>query len=94
MEAELFALALGLQKPWYVSGSEFSLDKRRLDIKIDFEAGGLLPCPVCGTPSKAYDSAPRHWRHLNFFQYEAHLEARVPRVNCSKGCGTKRIEVP
>ena len=94
VEAELFAVALGLQSPWHVSGIDFSLEKRRLDIRIDFEAGGLLPCPVCGTPSKAYDSATKSWRHLNFFQYEAYLEARVPRVNCSKGCGTKQIEVP
>jgi len=94
VEAELFAAALGLQSPWYVSGIDFSLESKRLDIGIDFEAGGLFPCPVCGTPSKAYDSAMKSWRHLNFFQYEAHLEARVPRVTCSKGCGTKRIEVP
>ncbi len=54
MEAELFAAALGLQSPWYVSGLHFSASKKRLDINIDFEAGGLFPCPVCGTPSKAY----------------------------------------
>ena len=94
IEAELFAAALGLHSPWYVSGLNFSTSKKRLDINIDFEAGGLFPCPVCGTPSKAYDSATKNWRHLNFFQYEAYLEARVPRVSCSKGCGTKRIEVP
>ena len=94
IEAELFAAALGLHNPWYVSGLDFSASKKRLDITLDFEAGSLLPCPVCGAPSKAYDSATKRWRHLNFFQYEAHLEARVPRVACSKGCGTKRVEVP
>lgn len=93
VEAKLFAAALGLHKPWYVSGLEFSASKRRLDISLDFEVGGLFPCPVCGTLSKAYDSATKSWRHLNFFQYEAYLEARVPRVACSKGCGTKRVEV-
>ncbi|VAW85581.1 Mobile element protein, partial [hydrothermal vent metagenome] len=94
MEAELFAGALGLQNPWYVSGLDFSARKKRLDINIDFEAGALFPCPVCGTPSKAYDSTTSSWRHLNFFQHEAYLKARVPRVACPKGCGTKRIEVP
>lgn len=94
MEAELFAAALGLQSPWYVSELDFSVSKKNLDIHIDFEAGGVFPCPVCGSPSKAYDSTSSSWRHLDFFQHEAHLKARVPRVTCPKGCGTKRIEVP
>ncbi len=94
MEAELFAAALGLQTPWYVCGLDFSANKKKLDINIDFEAGGLFPCPVCGKPSKAYDSTSSSWRHLNFFEHEAHLNARVPRVACSKGCGTKQVTVP
>jgi len=94
VDEELFAAALGLQSPWSVSGLDFSLAKKRLDINIDFEVGGLFACPSCGIPSKAYDSTTKRWRHLNFFQYEAYLEARVPRVSCSKGCGTKRVEVP
>lgn len=94
MEAELFAAALGLQSPWYISGLEFSASKKRLDINIDFESGGLFSCPVCGCSSKAYDSKSSSWRHLDFFQHEAHLTARVPRVACPKGCGTKRVEVP
>ena len=36
----------------------------------------------------------RHsWRHLNFFQYEAYLTARVSRVSCVD-CGIKAVEVP
>nr|CBX27644.1 hypothetical protein N47_H24660 [uncultured Desulfobacterium sp.]CBX27721.1 hypothetical protein N47_H25430 [uncultured Desulfobacterium sp.]CBX28367.1 hypothetical protein N47_G36910 [uncultured Desulfobacterium sp.]CBX29704.1 hypothetical protein N47_F13990 [uncultured Desulfobacterium sp.] len=33
------------------------------------------------------------WRHLNFFQHEAYLTARVPRVDCGD-CGIKTVEVP
>jgi hypothetical protein len=33
------------------------------------------------------------WRHLNFFQHQAYLTARVPRVRCDK-CGIKTINVP
>jgi len=50
VEAELFAAALGLQSPWYVSGLDFSLAKKKLDINIDFEPGSLFSCPACGTP--------------------------------------------
>jgi hypothetical protein len=45
-----------------------------------------LNCP-------AYDTEMMTWRHLNFFQHEAYLHARVPRVNCS-ACGIKRVTVP
>jgi hypothetical protein len=38
----LFAAALGLQAPWYVSDIDFSLEKKRLDIHIDFERGSTL----------------------------------------------------
>ena len=33
------------------------------------------------------------WRHLNFFQHQAYLHARVPRVRCA-GCGVKKGSVP
>jgi transposase len=93
-ETELFAAALGLQSPWHVLNLNFSLENKRLDIYIDFEQGSTFACPCCGKPAKAYDTKPNAWRHMNFFQHEAHLHARVPRVNCSGGCGVKQIEVP
>ena len=33
------------------------------------------------------------WRHLNFFQHQAYLHARVPRVRCT-ACGVKNVAVP
>jgi len=33
------------------------------------------------------------WRHLNFFQHQAFLHARVPRVHCT-GCGIEALSVP
>ena len=33
------------------------------------------------------------WRHLNFFQHQAYLNARVPRVRCGT-CGIKTATVP
>ncbi|MDT8380894.1 MAG: transposase family protein, partial [Brevefilum sp.] len=86
--------ALGLSEPWKVVKDEFSAKERRLDITIDFERGSIFHCPDCGAVSKAYDSVMKTWRHLNFFQHETYLHARVPRVECSKGCGIKTIEVP
>lgn len=91
----LFGLALGITPPWEVEGVEFSKENKRLDIKIGFQRGASFPCPVCGSPAPAYDTTEKTWRHLNFFQYEAYLTARVPRVKCPNAdCGIKQVSVP
>ncbi len=91
----LFGIALGITPPWEVEGVEFSKEAKRLDIKIDFKRGANFDCPVCGSPAPAYDTTEKTWRHLNFFQYEAYLTTRVPRVKCpNAGCGVKQVQVP
>ena len=91
----LFGVALGIAPPWKVEGVEFSQENKRLDIKIGFSRGATFQCPVCGNSVPAYDTKEKTWRHLNFFQYEAHLTARVPRVKCpNTGCGVKQVSVP
>ena len=91
----LFGMALGIVPPWEVTEVSFSKESNRLDITIDFQRGATFLCPVCGTPAPAYDTTEKTWQHLNFFQYEAYLHARVPRVNCpNEGCGVKQIQVP
>jgi len=93
-DTDLFQLALGLTPPWHVASCEFDPDKHRLDIEIDFPRGSLFACPICGREGcRAYDTERHEWRHLNFFQHEAYLAARVPRVSC-RDCGIKTIEVP
>ena len=92
-DKELFQLALGLG-PWIVVAYEFSRDKGRLDIELDFPPGRAFPCPECEAEGcKVHDSERKTWRHLNFFQYEAYLHARVPRVDCKK-CGVRLVRVP
>jgi transposase len=77
-----------------VAGSEFSIAAKRLDIHLDFPKGSRFSCPDCGAADcPAYDTEMMTWRHLNFFQHEAYLHARVPRVSCS-ACGIKRVTVP
>jgi transposase len=91
-DTDLFQLALGLKPPWQVSSSEFNPEQKRLDIKIDFPKGSTFSCPECGQVDlKAYDTVEKSWRHLNFFQHEAYLTARVARVDCPK-CGVLLID--
>ena len=78
----LFGMALGIVPPWEVTEVSFSKESNRLDITIDFQRGATFLCPVCGAPAPTYDTTEKTWQHLSFFQYEAYLHARVPRVNC------------
>lgn len=93
-DTDLLQMALGLIPPWQVSGSNFDPQQRRLDINIDFPRGSTFTCPECGKEKvKAYDTEQKTWRHLNFFQHETYLSARVPRIQCTK-CGIRLVSVP
>jgi len=94
---KLFEMALGLTAPWQVSSAEFrratASERGQLEIRLDFTRGGKLPCPECGARAPAYDTDEQRWRHLNFFEHETHLIARVPRVECATH-GVLRVQVP
>ena len=93
-DTTLMQLALGLVPPWMVKDCTFDAAKRRLDIEIDFAKGGHFPCPSCDMADcPVHDTSMQEWRHLDFFQHEAFLHARVPRVRCDD-CGVKQIAVP
>ena len=51
--------------------------------RVSFEFGF---CPV-------HDTAMQEWRHLDFFQHQAFLHARVARISCPD-CGVKQVAVP
>ncbi len=106
--AEIFTEALGLIDPWYVTKVEFKSqegksDKPELHINIDFKRGatfnliddkGNVVCDSNGIPIeyKAHDTVERTWRHLNFFQYETYLHARVPKIKSGDGsCPTVNV---
>ena len=93
-DTHLLQLALALTSPWSVTRAEFDAPARRLDIHIDFAAGSRFPCPQCGAAGcPAHDTSAMNWRHLNFFQHQAFLHARVPRIRC-QACGVKKVSVP
>ena len=93
-DTDLFQLALGLVPPWMVKACAFDAEKRRLDIEIDFARGGRFPCPHCGKADcPVHDTSMQEWRHLDFFQHQAFLHARTPRITCP-ACGVKQIAVP
>lgn len=92
-DIQLFQMALNLDAPWQVRDCRFDATQSRLDIDLDFPKGSLFACPECGAPAKAYDTEPKQWRHLNFFQHTCYLNARLPRVTCGM-CGVLQVQVP
>jgi transposase len=93
--ASLFTVALGLQTPWEVREVDFDPTSGRIDFTVGFARGARFACPHCGAEHQAvHDTQAREWRHLNFFQFQAYIQAKVPRVRCS-ACGkTTQVEVP
>lgn len=79
---DIFGKALGLDKPWFIADVNFDVKTKRLDIKIDFPKGTTFPFEQEGIIGeyKAYDTVEKEWRHLNFFEHECYLQARVPRI--------------
>ena len=93
---DIFAAALNLPKPWSIAKVEFKPDSAgamELHIEISFPKGSKFSCPECEVETTAYDTKPRSWRHLNFFQYKTYIHADLPRVRCGEH-GVKTISVP
>jgi transposase len=82
-DAELCQKMIGLEHPWKVVKVEVSHPNQRLDIYIEHAPGTPFCCPECGKPLPVYDHAEeRVWRHLDAFQFQTFLHARLPRVKC------------
>ena len=89
---QIFSLALGLEKPWFIEKTEFNSAEQRLDIHLNFTRGHKFIIDN-GTIRTAHDTLSRTWQHLNFFQHKCYLHAKVPRVKQSNG-KVKTIAVP
>jgi transposase len=98
MTKELFQMALNVTEPWYVTDSVFDAKAKRLDIYIDFKRGSTFSYIDSDSKEelvglKAYDTKDKKWRHLNFFEHECYIHARVPRVKLPNG-KVKLISTP
>jgi hypothetical protein len=78
-EIDLFQAALGLPEPWRVVGAEFSADRQRLDLYLDFPKGVRFACPEGDAAACAvHDTSDKTWRHLDFFQHRAYCTPVCP----------------
>ena len=93
-DTELLQLALMLTPPWQVVSCDLDVTLNRVNIDLDFTKGSRFICPKCSKPDcSVHDTEDKTWRHLNFFQHETYLHARVPRTDCPE-CGVKLVNVP
>ena len=94
---QLFELALNIQDPWFIKDIQFDSENKRLDIHVDFHKGSVFHYESAkdniNGEFKAYDTQEKQWRHLNFFEHECYLHARVPRVKVH-GSNVRRIDPP
>ena len=92
----VFGAALGLAPPWQVVSVEFDELLGRIEIGLDFPRGSRFACPEPGCANKVcpvHDTMEKRWRHLDFFEHQAYLLARVPRVDCALH-GVHLVSVP
>jgi transposase len=90
---QLFTMALGAGERWRVVASRFEGEPKKLELELEAQSGLRWECPECGAESGGYDTVEKRWRHLNFFQYECELKARVPRCRCAEH-GVRMVQVP
>lgn len=94
--SEIFSMALGLVPPWYVENAEFvdipGIPTKELHLFLNFEKGYKFT-DIDGNKTSAYDTVERQWQHLNFFQHNCFLHARVPRIK-SKDGKIHQVSVP
>ena len=81
-DTKLFETILGIPTPWHVARVELKPGDERVDVWLEHEPT-RWPCPDCGEPLPTFDhAAERTWRHLDTCQFQTHLHAEIPRVQC------------
>ncbi|WNF36608.1 ISL3 family transposase [Bacillaceae bacterium IKA-2] len=91
-EYSVFQKALNIEEPWYVIGYQLDQSEHQLHIYLDFKQGAQFICPHCGSfHTKVHDllKEERTWRHMDFWQYQTIIHAKLPRVKCDL-CGKTR----
>ena len=96
-EENLFAIAIGIQKPWFIESLNLDIENKELNIQVNFEKGSEFSYIDEETGEiasyKAYDTNEKTWQHMNFFQYHCYAHCRAPRVKTSSG-KVKQVKTP
>lgn len=89
-----YSLLLGLVPPWLVANVDLNMEKRLVEIDVQWPTGYQVECPECGRSCSIKDHREeRRWRHLDTMQFQTIIKSRVPRSECQEH-GVKTIAVP
>jgi transposase len=92
-DTKLFETILGITAPWHIARVELKPADERVDLRLRHEPT-RWPCPECGVALSGFDHAEeRTWRHLDTCQFQTHLHAEIPRIECPTH-GVKQVRVP
>ena len=92
-DTTLFETILGITTPWCVARVELKPDDKRVDLWLEHEPT-RWPCPECGETLAGFDHAEeRTWRHLDTCQFQTHLHAEIPWLQCPRH-GVKQVRAP
>jgi transposase len=89
-----YSLLLGLVPPWLVTNVDLNMEKRLVEIDVQWPADHQVECPKCSRSCSIKDHREeRRWRHLDTMQFQTIIKSRVPRSECPDH-GVKTINVP
>lgn len=92
-DTKLFETILGVQAPWQIARVELKTQEQRVELWLTHDPT-RWPCPDCGELLPGFDHVEeRTWRHLDTCQFQTHLHAEIPRVQCPTH-GVKQVRVP
>ncbi len=93
-DTALYQYLLDLKSPWTVSRVTLDVNGQRVDVWAEHSGDTTWGCPQCAKQLPLYDHAEeRIWRHLDSCQFQTHLHARIPRVECGEH-GVVQVKVP
>jgi transposase len=93
-DTELYRQLLGLNTPWTVTRVELKVKEQRVEVWAGHLEDIRWACPECAGDLPLYDHAEeRTWRHLDSCQFQTHLHARPPRVDCPTH-GVRQVRLP
>ena len=93
-DTALYQDLLGLPSPWTVSRVHLDIKGQRVDVCAEHPEDAAWACPHGTKTLPRYDHAEeRTWRHLDSGQFQPHLHARIPRVECGEQ-GVVQVLVP
>jgi transposase len=93
-DTALYQYLIGLKSPWTVSRVHLNVKEQCVDVWAEHPKDAAWECPHCTKTLPLYDHAEeRTWRHLDSCQFQTHLHARIPRVECLEH-GVVQVKVP